>query len=240
MHSYYSIQISNKTSGFSRKLQHLSTSHQSSWPPIAPVYIPNCTERERFSPITVAKRQVPWTPALTPNQAEIKFKKASVFHWICMKFQELKKCPVFFRCWGEMEGRIISQHVRRYMEGSHQKRGNIPKCSQMQFVPPRFIYSIIFGALFSSAIHELRHDLPRALRFLWSWDSWVFILLDAILHLLEMRLKVKTHQNSTQVVGLQYQLPWDFWISMGKLNYFDNNCSMLTFIVTFEPLQLNT
>ena len=76
--------------------QHLSTSHQSPpivpLPPMAPVYIPNCTERERFSPITVAKRQVPWTPALTPNQAEIKFKKASVFHGDLWKAGS-KICP---------------------------------------------------------------------------------------------------------------------------------------------------
>ena len=229
MHSYYSIQISNKTSG----LQHLSTSHQSSWPPIAPVYIPNCTERERFSPITVAKRQVPWTPALTPNQAEIKFKKASVFHWICMKFQELKKCPVFFSSLGWNGGKDNLTTCKKIHGGENiQKRGNIPKCS---LSPPRFIYNIIFSALFSSAIHVLRHDLPRSLRFLWSWDSWVFILLDAILHLLEMHLKVKTHQNSAQVAGLQYQLPWDFWTSMGKVIYFDSNltnadisCDILT------------
>lgn len=36
-----------------------------------------CTERERFSPITVANRQVPCTAVRTPIHAESRFKKAS-------------------------------------------------------------------------------------------------------------------------------------------------------------------
>ena len=91
-----------------------------SWPPMAPVYIPNCTARLRFSPITVAKRQVPWTPALTPNQAEIKFKKASVFHGNLYDIWRTRKFPMLFFAVG-VKGGDNAQTYWRLVEGSDQK-----------------------------------------------------------------------------------------------------------------------
>lgn len=49
------ICLKKKSASFHRS----PVSSDFSWPPMAPVYIPNCTARLRFSPITVAKRQVP-------------------------------------------------------------------------------------------------------------------------------------------------------------------------------------